>query len=454
MKKPNIVLLTIDALRADRLGCYGHPTSLTPNMDRLASQGIRFDQAITGGSWTQAAFPVLLTSTYASMYGGCLGNLSPERPSPIERLASNGYRTAGFSSNPWLSKTYGYDRGFDDFFDIEPDVTPPLVSQVRGGQFLLRNPWIHYGFHLLGKMLKPPQPYPSGANVNEKVYDWIGKADQPFFAWIHYMDVHWPYHLEQRLVHPIDLAQAWRDQADFYNLNWRGRHLSQARINYFIRLYEFAVSYADHQVGQLLISLQKFGILDNTIFMLLSDHGEEFLERRHWGHVEVNLHDEILKVPLIIRLPRVVKPKTVFRQVSTLDLMPTVLDLCDCTLPEGVLGTSLVPLWTGREGEYREREAICERWRDNSHMVALRTPDYKYIWNADSPDQAEVYDLKSDPGERHNVKEQHPEQASRFQQALDAHLRQIAQTNLLNQTSALEIDDRMQARLRDLGYVE
>jgi arylsulfatase A-like enzyme len=93
------------------LNCYGYNTPLTPNMDRLAASGIRFEQAISGGSWTQAAFPVLMTSSYAAMYGGCLGRLASERPSPIETLAAHGYTTGGFSTNPHLSRATGYDRG-------------------------------------------------------------------------------------------------------------------------------------------------------------------------------------------------------------------------------------------------------------------------------------------------------------------------------------------------------
>src|SRR5688500_1301901 len=95
MNRPNVVLLTLDTLRADRLGCYGHNGHLTPNIDRLANSGIRFDQAISGGCWTQAAFPVLLTSSCAAMYGGCLGRLANERPSPTETLATNRYSTGG-----------------------------------------------------------------------------------------------------------------------------------------------------------------------------------------------------------------------------------------------------------------------------------------------------------------------------------------------------------------------
>ena len=116
--RPNILLLTIDTLRRDMLGCYGYTRATTPKIDRLAESAIRFDQAITGGTWTQAACPVLLTSSYASMYGGRLGQLATERPSPVEVLARHGYATGAVSTNPHLSRATGYDRGFDFFQDL------------------------------------------------------------------------------------------------------------------------------------------------------------------------------------------------------------------------------------------------------------------------------------------------------------------------------------------------
>ena len=133
MNRPNVILLTIDTLRADRLGCYGHNAHITPNIDRLAHSGIRFEQAISGGSWTQAAFPVLLTSSYAAMYGGCLGRLAPERPSPIETLASHGYSTGGFSTNLHLSRATGFDRGFHHFVELNPVEVDPRLRRIKGG---------------------------------------------------------------------------------------------------------------------------------------------------------------------------------------------------------------------------------------------------------------------------------------------------------------------------------
>jgi arylsulfatase A-like enzyme len=159
MNKPNIILLTIDTLRADRLGCYGHNVHLTPNIDRLAYSGIRFEQAISGGSWTQAAFPVILTSSYAAMYGGCLGRLAPERPSPIETLASQGYHTGGFSTNLHLSRATGFDRGFLHFTELNPAEVDPRLRQIKGGQGLLQNELTHSVLRPFGIRTRPARLY-------------------------------------------------------------------------------------------------------------------------------------------------------------------------------------------------------------------------------------------------------------------------------------------------------
>jgi arylsulfatase A-like enzyme len=202
MNKPNVILLTIDTLRADILGCYGRRPSLSPNLDQLAASGIRFEQAITGGSWTQAAFPVMLTSSHAAMYGGCLGRLAPERPSPIESLATHGYTTGGFSTNLHLSRATGYDRGFQHFSELMPKDVDPRLRRIKGGQRLLRNSLTHSVLGPMGVSMRPARLYSSAAEVTDQVCDWIAQVEGPFFAWAHYMDMHWPYHLEEALTRP------------------------------------------------------------------------------------------------------------------------------------------------------------------------------------------------------------------------------------------------------------
>jgi arylsulfatase A-like enzyme len=152
------------------------------------------------------------------------------------------------------------------------------------------------------------------------------------------MDVHWPYHLEENLTDPGEIAAAWSDLAHLYEVNWNGVPVTPAQKARYVRLYEEAIAYCDAQIGRLLDYLEKSGLAENSIVILVSDHGEEFLERRHWGHVELNLYDEILQVPFMMRVPGV-PAREVTEQVSTMDLMPTLLELTGCTPPEELLGT-------------------------------------------------------------------------------------------------------------------
>jgi len=453
--RPNVLLITIDSLRADRLGCYGHPGNLSPNLDQLAGEGLRFEQAITGGSWTQAAFPVLLTSTFASMYGGCLGALSSMRPSPIETLASTGYATAGFSTSPLLSSSYGYNRGFADFFDLEPSQVEPPLRQIRGGQLLLRQQLVQHAARRLGISARPASPYSSAAEVNRQVLGWLDGGRTPFFLWVHYMDVHWPYHLDEKLNHPLQIARAWQDLAEMHRINWKGGRLTDRLRDRFICLYEDAVGYTDGQIGNLLRFLARSGYLENTVVIALSDHGEEFLERNHWGHVEVNLCDEILRVPLIVRVPGHGSMQVIRRQVSTLDILPTILELCDSPTPKDVLGRSLVPLWSGSDStDADESAAISERHRQDSHMVAVRTESFKLIWDSSDPQRPILFDLRADPGETRDVSTDRPEEVKRLRSQLAVHLRKVNGTQPAVSQVLAEPDPVVSERLRQLGYIE
>jgi arylsulfatase A-like enzyme len=454
MNRPNVLLLTLDTLRADRLGCYGYDAPVTPNIDRLAASGVRFEQAITGGSWTQAAFPVILTSTYASMYGGCLGPLSPQRPSPVEVLAEHGYLTAGFSTSPLLSHTYGYHRGFRTFVDLIPEESDPLLRQIKGGQRLLRSPLTHSLAGLLGIRTRPARLYVPASELTDRVCQWLDQAQSPFFIWGHYMDIHWPYHREETLTHPDEIAQAWQHLGHMHRANWNGQRLTPDQQAYYQHLYDQAVHYTDAQVGRLLAHLERSGRLANTIIILVSDHGEEFLERRRWGHFESNLYDEILKVPFLIRLPDLPTGQIIRRQVRTLDIMPTVLDLCGCSLPPGLEGASLAPLWISGDTEYESEASISEMWRNERHIIAVRTELFKYIWDSRHSHKPELYDLQADPGERHNVHQQYPEQARHFQDYVDAHLERVAAQETAKALAEPELDADLVRRLRDLGYVE
>ena len=453
MSKPNIILLTVDTLRSDRLGCYGFDPSITPNIDRLAENGIRFTQAITGGSWTQAAFPVLLTSTYASMYGGCLGPLSPDRPSPIKSLAENGYSTAGFSTSPLLSRSYGYERDFDHYVDLDPGEKDPWLRNVKGGHFLLKQPFTHSVSGLLNIDTKPVKIYNSAVDLTDRLCDWIENTKNPFFAWSHFMDVHWPYHLDDSLTNPSQIAQAWKDVVHLHNANWNNERITPAQRDHYINLYDMAVSYTDVQLGRLFNFLIERGLDQNTIIILVSDHGEEFLEHDRWGHWEDNLFDEILKVPLLISLPSKTQEEVINEQVSTLDLMPTILDICDCSPAMGMKGKSLVPLFNGKGEGFQSSVAISEMWRDSWHIISVRKGKFKYIWDSKHPNQTRLYDIESDPEELQNLSFELPEIVQEYHLQVDEVLIEMERTMSM-QVDTPELNEEMLSRLRDLGYLQ
>lgn len=453
MSSKNVIFLTIDTLRPDRLGCYGFTPTITPNIDHLADKGIRFTQAITGGSWTQAAFPVIFTSTYASMHGGCLGFLSPMRPSPLKALAEYGYATVGFSTSPLLSRSYGYETIFEHFVDLTPGEKDPWLRTIKGGHLLLKQPFTHVLSKMMGVRTRPAKIYSSASDITDQICRWIEDVDRPFFIWGHYMDVHWPYHLEDSLNQPQQISQAWKDVVHLHNANWNGAEISSGQRDHYIDLYEQAIAYTDIQLGRLFSYLDDKGLDRNTIIILISDHGEELLEHGRWGHWEDNLYDEILKVPLIIRLPNEDKQVVIDNQVRTLDLMPTILELCECPPPQGMMGRSLTPLWENRDGEFQPRIAIGEMWRESWHIIAVRTDRYKYIWDNKQSESPLLFDLEKDPGEKENIAFNSPEVVSELHSNVVRVLDEMNQTKS-GEIEAPELDEEMLGRLRDLGYVQ
>ncbi len=449
--RPNVILLTIDALRLDTMATFGGSGTFTPNLDRLAAESLRFTQAISGGSWTQAAFPVILTSSHAGQYGGCLGALSPSRPSPIASLEACGYHTIGISSNPWLSRYRKYHRGFTVFRDLQPVRRPILLRRVRGGQTLLRTPVFHRAISTFGFRLAPPKVYSAAPEIGEAIFSTLSsKPERPYFLWAHYMDTHWPYHLDHALVKPEEIAGAWRDIAQFHDESWNGFVTTPDQLERYKQLYNRALQFLDNQIRLLIEKLQEAGLLENTVMMILADHGEEFLDHGQLGHLENNLHDEILRVPFFIRFPDGGPAGTFEGQVRLLDVMPTVLDLCGCQSEGRLEGRSLAPIWSGAPETYHLEYVIAERPRPDERMIAVRTEGYKYIWRLEAPQQPSLYDLSSDPLEKENLAGRMPDLAARKQAIVDAHLDLIRETD--EDVEDVE-GERLDERLRDLGYL-
>jgi arylsulfatase A-like enzyme len=167
-----------------------------------------------------------------------------------------------------------------------------------------------------------------------------------------------------------------------------------------------------------------------------------------------NLHDEVLKVPFIIHLPGYPGSQVIERQVRTIDLMPTILDLCGCPPEEGLEGTSLAALWDGRRTAYDGSVSISEMWRDTWHIIAVRTERHKYIWDSRKPDQAELFDLQADPGENQDIRDRFPGLVDELHRHVEDVLLEMDQTRPEVAVAEPDLDEKMRARLRDLGYIE
>lgn len=448
---PNLLLITIDTLRSDYLGCYAEDQS-TPSIDQFASGGSLFELAITNGSYTKTAFPPLLSSTYASMYGGPFVDLSSERPMLADYLRNAGYRTAAFNANPLLGAHLGYDAGFDVFREVIPPAESRSWLSRKGAQALLRSRSFNSLLMTLGVDTLPHPVYSPGKAVTDMGSAWLADTTQPFFLWLHYMDSHWPYHMAEDLTDAPAYADAWRD----LHVVWssRGTVPDEKVVRHLKNLYARAVAAVDQQVGDILATLEEQGVLSETIIVLASDHGEAFYEHGRWQHgAFVAFQDELLRVPLIMAGPGIPSSKRIRSLVGLIDVAPTLLEMVGIPIPEEMLGESLVHVLAD-EKPTDDRIIYSEMIDLDGYAIALRNRRHKYIYDEHNRDRRKLYDLILDPVEQEDVIDDQPEVAAVFELALLQHLKRSGRQPQSSQLQAWDHDEEVVKRLRSLGYVE
>jgi len=420
MKKMyNIILITIDCLRADHLSCFGYKKTLTPNIDKLAEGGVLFHNAFSNGPYTAMSFPSIFTSTYPLMYPHILENdlfLSDERTSFVQILKKHGYKTAAFHSNPHLSAYFGYGKGFDVFKDhvlkdgIQPsNLTSKVKEKIKSKYSKNRRIYSilkklyssRYWFKLY---FQRTRPYIGAHDINREALEWISKTRKNFFVWLHYMDLHVPYLPPQPFLSHI--RSVWLQKKTIYKNKSKGslQEVSTKDLKHLVNLYDRALSYVDYELGVFLECLKDFGIdVDNTFIIVTSDHGEEFMEHGDLGHLN-KLYDELLHVPLIIANPSLPREK-IDNQVGHIDLAPTIMDLVGLKKEPFFLGSSLVPYMKFPE-KTEEKNIISEYWYKNEIGYSLRTKGWKLIITFNKIGiKKELYDLNNDPREQINMAE-------------------------------------------------
>jgi len=380
----NIILLTIDALRYDALGIHLDQPDITPHLNAFAEHSYRFSSAFSCGPYTRFSFPALFTSWYASQATRVVDKdvgvgISDRATSWVEILKKHHYQTAGFLTNAYLTSFFGYHRGFNHFEDCAKPFHPylnqhypkldRLFSKVQR-KIMQKTPL--YGYEL------------DSGYINQRVKQWFSiNREQPFFLWIHYMDAHSPYLNDYGLAHKAIHHQ-----------------LTPKEIDILKNAYRKSVHHCDTSFGKLIGFLKSIPSWANTVMIVTADHGEEFNDHGDYFH-KGKLYDELLHVPLFIRLPHHTG-KNIDDLVSLLDIGPTILSLIGIKAPSPWRGQSFFNPHT--QSFSSVREYIVAQSGGNQARIhgAVRTKKYKYINNQINHSE-ELYNINHDPKEKKNI---------------------------------------------------
>jgi len=463
-KEGNVVLITVDCLRADHLRFHGYKKETAPNLDRLASEGVIFAEAISNGSHTAISFPAVLTSTYGSMYGG-YEYLSEERTSIAEVMSREGYSTAAFHSNPHLSAVYNYDMGFDVFYDsIESNLSilsfkiiKKMGDLAKGNRelrllfsFIIKLYRFIYSRykHLQGKTV----PYERAEMITRKAINWLRGCNNKFFLWIHYMDTHWPW-IPQHTYFLNGSASIEEASRLWWKMIIDSSSLTKEELKKLIELYDGEIRYVDYAVGDIVRELKKRGLYDNSLLIVTSDHGEEFKEHGDCGHFDLKPYEELIHVPLIMRFPNGLYGGTIVNDlVSLLDLAPTIVDWLGIDKPKKWMGSSLLSMLENEERSKEEGVISETRIKQGHNIVSYRSKRWKLIIN-DERGERELYDLQEDPKETKNLSKIMPERVKEFEAEIYKHLSRSVGSSILLPKIPTRQDKLVRDRLKALGYL-
>ncbi len=348
-RRPNVLLVTIDTLRPDRLHCYGHRTNRTPNIDNLALQGTRFANAFCDVTWTTPSMSSVMTGTYAVHHGmrSTYQQLDAANVTLAEVLKQHGYLTAAIIGSFPLDHTFGLDQGFDSYDDR---FTAPIM--IHGDSPAARIPSQFSEDFETQRMYQYLKLQADAYRPNDQESDaaiaWLKqKPREPFFLWVHYFG-----------PHELTDAHLTAQQQDEHNAS----------------VYDSDVERTDTEVGRLLAVVDYLGLKQRTVTILHADHGQSLGEHWYVGHGK-DLYDPTLRIPLIVRFPGVVPPaKVVDKLARNVDIMPTVLDLAHIPFSHPLDGESLRPLWRD-DPPATEREVYCETYLPATEAFATDVPD-------------------------------------------------------------------------------
>ncbi len=431
--KPAIVLIAVDTLRADVLGAYGASPSATPCLDRLAEEAVTFSQAYSQSPWTLPSFASLFTATLPSKHGAgeqerpgmAIGQkkflpIRSDLTTAAQSFQANGYQTAAFVNNIFLKGDFGFDRGFElfDFFGSG-------ARKVRKAE-----------------------------KVTDLAMQWLntrGRPDRPYLLFLHYFDPHFTYQPPTPFLERFDAKITKRLQEVRHPEQIRNGSvpLSEDDRTNLRNLYLGEVAYTDREVGRLLDELRDSGRIDESVVIVLSDHGEEFWDHGDFEHGHTQF-EELIHVPLLIRFPdKKHAGTTVAEPVRLMDLMPTLFEYFGLTPPDTFDGQSFLSLL--QDGHGYDVPFLFENCLYGTEKKAIRSNDLKLIVDMQSDDAA-LFDLSSDPKEQNDLAATRAEEVERLKASL---LQSVEETDADRgaENQALDLPPRIMQDLKDLGYV-
>jgi arylsulfatase A-like enzyme len=439
-ERPNVLLISVDSLRADHVSSYGYARETTPTIDRLARDGVTFAHAVSTTSWTLPAHAALLTGRHDAEHGATLpqSSLDPSIPTLAEALGAAGYRTVGLYSGPFLDPTFGLERGFEQYVACTSD------SALIDGSRKRSRARAHVASH-------KDVTNPLVARAFTRAV--AGRDARPTFFFVHLWDVHYD------LLPPPPYAGMFDPE---YDGNFPGhayRHapgfkpgMAKADYEHVLALYDGEIRFTDDTIAGMLADLERSALLANTVVIVTSDHGDEFLEHGGKGHRRT-LFQEVLAIPLVFWAPGRLAPSVANTSASLVDVAPTILAITGAPGLEGITGRSLIDS-TGAP-LVDDRVAIAEL-RFNASRPALKAAfahPHKVVVDARRR-TSEYYDLEADPGERSPGDPQSLDAGRRLVEALDRFYEAPARSWRSPDTPEKKLTPAMEKRLRALGYLD
>ncbi len=458
----NVILISMDTVRADHLSLYGYKRDTTPNLRKLAEQATLYTRAIASGDMTLTSHASIFTGMYSSKHGA--HRVIPDYPvcRPLDKkfhtlaemLSENGYLTIGVVSNfSFLGNGFEIDQGFN-YYDYRSRI--PIVGRTK--QYYLRQNFRRFVVNFISPSIyEDLRPAEDINNEVFKLIDKVKKGQDPFFLFINYMDAHWPY------IPPLPFDSLFpgkrggvtysrymklKDQVMNFERNITGEEQS-----HLISQYDGGIAYVDFKIGELVQRLKDAGLYQNSIIIITSDHGEAFGDRAMMEHDGLSVYQDHVYVPLIIKFPDDNKSHVVSEVVSVTDIMPTVLEVLGYKISEDIEGKSL-------SGNSRERpiNVISESFfkekggRYNSRFDrierAIYSGSFKYINSTTG--KRELYNILKDPEEKKNIYNSD----SSISEDLENRLSQWLNMNTYKAGSTTKLKEEVVDRLKTLGYIQ